>query len=194
MKYLADFREHFSKKVVFTITDAKIFLSQKKISENYLYLLIHNLLKKKEIIKLSRGIYSFRKELLVAGFAFNPFYYGLQEALSLNGIWEQETIPIIITPRKTRTGIRKVLDSNILVRRIDRKMFFGFEFIKYYDFFIPVSLSEKTLIDFAYFNEPISKEVINELKKKIDEKTLKEFLKKCSKRVNLKVSNFLKKN
>jgi len=194
LKYLADFREHFSKKVVFTITDAKIFLSQKKISENYLYLLIHNLLKKKEIIKLSRGIYSFRKELLVAGFAFNPFYYGLQEALSLNGIWEQETIPIIITPRKTRTGIRKVLDSNILVRRIDRKMFFGFEFIKYYDFFIPVSLSEKTLIDFAYFNEPISKEVINELKKKIDEKTLKEFLKKCSKRVNLKVSNFLKKN
>lgn len=55
---------------------------------------------------------------------------GLQDALSIHNLWEQETIPIIIITRKIRQGIRKVLDLNVLIRRIDKKYFFGFDYIK----------------------------------------------------------------
>ncbi|EQD66731.1 transcriptional regulator, partial [mine drainage metagenome] len=79
--------------------------------------------------------------------AFLPFYYGLEDALSLRGFWEQETNPVIITPRKVRNGVRQFDSRNYVVRRIDRKMFFGYTFVNYEEFYIPVSDTEKTLID-----------------------------------------------
>ncbi len=187
MKYIKKVREHFKKKPVFSIKDLRVFLKKKGISKEYSKLLIHNLVKEKEIQRITKGVYSFQKDLMVAGFAFSPFYYGLQDALSLRNLWEQETIPIIVTPRKVRPGIRKIMDSNVLIRRINRKMFFGFESVKHFDLWIPVSDAEKTLIDFTYFNEPLSKEVLKELKKKVDEKKLKKYLKKCPKNTVKKI-------
>lgn len=178
MKYIQDLRKHFKNAVVFSKSDIKIFLKSKKISVKYLELMIHNLLAKHEIKRISRGIYTFRDEIQVVGFAFRPFYYGLQDALSLRNLWEQETNPVVITPRKVRKGLRTFEGRNYLVKTINRRMFFGFEMIKYGDFWIPVSDIEKTLIDFVYFREPLGEDVLGEIKKKIDKNRLKNYLKR----------------
>lgn len=191
MKYVQPVRKHFSKKNVFSIRDLKIFLAKQGISRNYTHLLLHNLMKKKEIHRITRGFYTFKDDLEVVGFAFSPFYYGLQEALSLRNLWEQETNPVIITSRKARTGVRKIMDSNVVIRRINRKMFFGFELIKYGDYWLPVSDVEKTLIDFVYFKEPLPKETLKEIKQKIRKKTLNQYLKKAPKQVKKRVKMLL---
>lgn len=192
MKHIKPLREHFRKMPIFTATDAKLFLG-KKTTKKYVDLLLHNLVKSGELNRISKGTYSFRTEAQLVGFAFQPFYYGLQDALSLRNLWEQETNPIVITARRADPGTRKFLDNNYLVRRIRRDMFFGFENIKYFDLWIPVSTPEKTLIDFVYFREPLAKEALKELSKKINEKTLKEFLKRIPKRIREKVLKLLEK-
>ncbi|MEW6528455.1 MAG: type IV toxin-antitoxin system AbiEi family antitoxin domain-containing protein [Candidatus Micrarchaeota archaeon] len=179
MKYIAKVREHFRRVPVFTISDLKVLFRKIGISKSYLRLLIHNLLAKGEIKKISRGIYSFRSETEVVGFGFRPFYYGLQDALSLHNLWEQETNPVVITPRKVRSGIRNFEGANYVIRRIKREMFFGFTLIKYSDFWIPVSNIEKTVIDFVYFRQQLNIEVLKEIRKKLDWKTLKSYLKRC---------------
>ncbi len=192
MKHVKLLRAQFGKKLVFTARDVKMLLG-KKTSSKYLNLLLHNLVKSGELNRISKGTYTFRSEVQLVGFAFQPFYYGLQDALSLRNLWEQETNAVVITPRRVRKGIRTFLGSNYLVRTIDRKMFFGFELAKYFDIWIPVSTPEKTLIDFVYFREPLSKDALKELKKKINEKILKEFLKRTSKRTRETVLKLLKK-
>lgn len=179
MTLVKELKEYFKAYPTFSIRDIKIFCDKKRVSKQYIFLLIHNLLKRHELKKITRGKYTFQDDIQVVGFAFHPFYYGLQDSLSLRNLWEQETIPIIITPRKVRAGIRKFANGNYLVRRINRNMFFGYETIKYKNFWIPVSDLEKTLIDFIYFKEPISSEVIEEMKTKIDRDKLKSYLKKC---------------
>jgi predicted transcriptional regulator of viral defense system len=62
-----------------------------------------NLIKEKKIHKITNGKYTFQEEIMCVGFAFSPFYYGLQEALSLHNLHEQETNAIIITTNKIKT-------------------------------------------------------------------------------------------
>jgi len=179
MNYVNQVREHFKERQIFSVADLKAFLGKAKINKNYFYLLLHNLMKKKEIHRITKGFYTFQEDITVAGFAFSPFYYGLQEALSIRNLWEQETNPIIITPRKVRSGVREIMDANVIVRRIDRRMFFGFEFIKYSNYWIPVSGIEKTFIDFIYFKEQLPENALKEMKKRIKKKVLIKYLKKC---------------
>ncbi|MDP2973443.1 MAG: hypothetical protein Q8N60_00180, partial [Candidatus Diapherotrites archaeon] len=77
--------------------------------------------------------------------------------------------------------------ANVLVRRINRKMFFGFDLIKYYEHWLPVSDIEKTLVDFFYFKEPLSKETLEEIKQKLEKKKLNQYLKKCSPALGKKI-------
>ncbi|MCX6799515.1 MAG: hypothetical protein NTW59_05480 [Candidatus Diapherotrites archaeon] len=142
-------------------------------------------------MRVARGFYSFQTDPALAGFAFSPFYYGLQEALSLRNLWEQETNPVIITPKKVRPGLRSSMGANIVVRRISRKMFFGFGMVKYYDFWLPVSDPEKTLIDFAYFRERLPEEALREIKKSLDKKKLRGYLKKTPFLTRKKVEKML---
>jgi len=191
MRYIKELREHFKNRVVFTISDLKIFLKPKGISRGYLHLLLHNLISKGEIKRITKGVYTFRDEIEVVGFASEPFYYGLQEALSLKNLWEQETNPVVITPRKVRSGIKNFEGKNYVVKRINRKMFFGFEWFKYEDFWIPVSDAEKTLIDFIYFKESLDMETLKEIKRRLDEKRLRAYLKRSPKWVNKRVIDML---
>jgi predicted transcriptional regulator of viral defense system len=192
MKYVKELRQEFREKPFFTIKDLKVLLGGKRISESYLHVLIHNLLGKGEIHRIARGVYTFREDVQTVGFAFSPFYYGLQDALSFRNLWEQETNPVIVTPRRVRTGTRTFLGRNFVVKRISRKMFFGFEMLKYHDFWVPVSDTEKTLIDFAYFNEPLQKETLEEIKARIRAKVLEQYLKKSPKKTVKKVQKLLK--
>ena len=59
---------------------------------------------------------------------------------------------------------------------MSRELFFGYTYVKYFDFYIPVSDLEKTLIDFVYYNEKIPPELFNELRANANKKILKIYI------------------
>src|SRR3989344_1687032 len=190
IKYINNIRKFFKESPVVDIESLKKFITKK--NKDYIYLLINNLLKKKEIRKITKGFYSIYEDPSLIVFCFKPAYLGLQNALSFHNLWEQETNPVIITTRELRRGIRKVFDRNVLIRRISRKYLFGFEYYKDGDFYFPYSDIEKTFIDMIYFRQPLDKEVVLEFKKKMDKKKLKLYLKKYPKKFIKKIDNILK--
>lgn len=192
MTYINRLRKHYKNEYTFSKQDVKRLFYKDNISNGYLDLLLHNLVKTGELKRITKGKYTFREDIMLSGFSFSPFYYALQEALSLRNLHEQETNPVIITTKKIKSGIRAVSGNNIVLRRISSKYFFGFDMIKYYDIEIPVSDLEKTLIDFIYYKEPLSKETKEEILKKINKQKLKEYLERYPKRFKQKALLFLK--
>lgn len=152
-----------------------------RIKGGYAYIFLKNLVKQGKIKKLIKGFYAADDDPGLAVFCFKPSYLGLQDALSVRNLWEQETIPVIITTRKVRQGVRKIGGHNILIHRISPKYFFGFEFVKHGNFYFPVSDIEKTLIDLIYFNQNIDRQLLRQLKKKINLKKFHSYLKKYPK-------------
>jgi predicted transcriptional regulator of viral defense system len=159
---------------------------------NYAKLLVYNLIKSGKIYKLGKGIYTKYPETSLAVFAFKPGYLGLQSALSFFGIWEQETIPVVLTGKKVRRGIRNIMGSNILIRNIDKRYLFGFDLQKEGSFYLPYSDLEKTFIDMVVFNQKMSDEVVKNIKRKINKNKLKKYLKKYSKNIQKRVEKRLK--
>ena len=180
MKYIRYVREHFSDPgfPVVKLSDLRTALKTKKIGDAYLKRLVNYLMNSGELKRITKGTYTLHDEMTVVGFAFQPFYYGLENALTIRKLWEQGTNPIVITPKKARTGIRKFGGSNYVVQRIGKKLFFGYELIKYYDFWIPVSDPEKTLLDFVYFKHYLRADVSKKLKCMIQKKKLTAYLKR----------------
>jgi len=191
MKYVKEFRAFFSKQPAFSTKDAFIFLKRKGINKGYFYFMLHHMLSRGELKRISRSYYTFHSDVSIVGFAFKPFYYGLYDALSIHNLWEQETNPVVITVRRIRTGLREFAGRNYVVRRIASDMFFGYEYTKYSGFWIPVSSIEKTLIDFIYFREPISAELAKIFKAKIDRKKLSELAHKINTRKRKRILNRL---
>ncbi len=180
MKYIEYVRKNFSDAgfPVVKLIEIKTALKSKGISDAYLKRIVNYMMHRGELKKITRGVYTLHDDITVVGFAFQPFYYGLENALTIRKLWEQGTNPIIITPRKVRSGVRKFSDSNYVVQRVDDSLFFGYELVKYYDFWIPVSDLEKTLIDFFYFRHYLREDVLKELKRKISEEKLNGYLKR----------------
>jgi hypothetical protein len=176
MKYLKEFRSYFKSKPAFTAREAKLFFLNRKDSSDYYKLVIHNMLSRKEIFRITKGTYTFQGEAQMVGFGFVPFYYGLEDALSLRNLWEQETNSVVITPRKVRAGMRKFEGRNFVVRRIDRKMFFGYTFVAYGDFYIPVSDIEKTFIDFVYYKINLPSELMFTILSKSSKRIMRQYL------------------
>ncbi len=162
-----------------------------KSKSNYAKLMVSNLLKKGRIHRVGKGYYSEHNESSLAVFAFQPAYLGLQSALSHFGLWEQETIPIILTTKKVRRGIRQVLRTNILVRNINGKYFFGVELVREGSFYLPYSDLEKTLIDFIVFNEKIDDSILKALVKRVDRNKLKKYLQKYPEKIKERVERVL---
>ncbi|MEM2989455.1 MAG: hypothetical protein QXU06_06065 [Candidatus Bathyarchaeia archaeon] len=142
----------------------------------YSGLILHKLARRGEVNRVVKGWYSIHDDPIVSVFCFRPAYIGMQEALSLRGIWEQETNVVILTTRRVRVGVRDILGSNVVLHRLDKKYFFGFELLRYDRFFIPVSDLEKTLIDLVYFNEVPGRDVLREIEKGLDRRRLGEYL------------------
>jgi len=170
--YLNKIREFLKTTPIFRAKDIELIVKNK----NYSYVILHNLLKKGEIKRVKKGWYSIYEDPIVSVFCFKPAYIGLQEALSFHELWEQETNVILVTTRKVRIGIRKIFDNNVILHRIKQKYFFGYDYLKYENFFIPISDIEKTLIDLVYFNEIPDKKVLKEIKKKVNKGKLKAYL------------------
>ncbi len=176
VKYLREFRTHFEKRAYFTSAEAARFMRSLGAADDYPALMLYNLERRGELNRLKKGYYSFREDIDSVGFVFEPFYYGLQEALSIHGLWEQETNPVIMTTRRVRTGLRVFLGRNVVVHHINRKMFFGYEPARVGSTFVPVSDIEKTLIDFAYFRMQVPEPAMEKIRKRLDRKRLQQYL------------------
>jgi len=190
-KYQKQVLELFKKSPVVSFDSIERIIKEKKNVKQYAKQLVRNLLLREKIKKIAKGYYSIYEDPLLNTFCFQPSYLGLQDALSFHNLWEQETIPIIITSKKLRQGIRKTNLGNILIRRIDKKYLFGIQYEKQGNFYVPYSDIEKTLIDLVYFNEKINKDVLNNILKLIDKKRLNTYLKKYPKRFQEKTKKFL---
>jgi len=186
--YLNKVEELFEKSPVVDFKSIERIVGKSKNS-NYAKLLVSNLLKKLKIKKIGKGVYTRYNEISLAVFSFKPAYLGLQSALSHYGIWEQETIPVIITTKKVRRGIRCLMDSNILIRNIDKNHFFGIEYLREGNFYLPYSDLEKTFIDMVVFNQKIDSGVLKKIKSKIDKQKLLRYLKRYSLKVKNRVLN-----
>lgn len=191
IKYLKHIKEFIGKKPVVSINEIKTithFLTQRfELNEEYIYLLLHNLIKKGELRKIARGWYSKYDDPMYSVLCFKPSYLGLEQALSIHNLWEQESNVVVITSKKIRPGVRKVLDSNIIIHRIETRYLFGVEFIKYGEFYLPVSDIEKTLIDLIYFKRKLDKDIIKEFKKRVDGAKLNDYLKRYPSRIGKQV-------
>ena len=190
-KYLKQIESLFSKSPVVNYASIDRIIKNKKKVNGYAKRLINEMLKKEKIKRLAKGYYTKLDNVSLAIFCFQPAYFGLQDALSFHDLWEQETIPVIITTRKIRQGTRKVLGSNVFIRRIKRKYFFGIEYQQEGKIAVPYSDVEKTFIDMVYFKENLNKETINELKKRLDKKRLNLYLKRYPVRIKNKILDFL---
>lgn len=190
-KYIDDINKLFEKSPVIDFSSIQRIVNDKKNVKQYTRHLIRNLLLKNKINRISRGFYTKYNDPSLLLFCFKNAYLGLQDSLSFHNLWEQETIPVIITSDKVRTGIRKVFESNVLVRRINSKYFFGFKYFKCGRFYFPYSDIEKTFIDMIYFNENVEEDVLKEIKKTIDNKKLKKYLKNYPKIFREKVIRVL---
>ncbi len=179
IKYINEIRKFFIESPVVSINSLKKFIVKK--DKRYIYLLINNLLKNGEIKKITRGFYTIHDDPSLLVFCLKPSYLGLQDALSIHNLWEQETNPVIISVKRVRQGTRKIFGNNAVVRRISTKYFFGFEYKKDGDFYFPVSDIEKTFIDMVYYRQHIDKELLKEFKKRIDKKKLFLYLKRYNK-------------
>ncbi len=168
----------FEKSPVVNFSSIKKIIRSNKKKSNYAGVLISNLLKKGKIKKIGKGIYTKNNEISLGVFAFAPSYLGLQSAVSYWGLWEQETIPIILTTKNVRRGIRKIMGANVLVRKINKKYFFGFNLEKEENFYLPYSDIEKTFIDLVVFKEKLSSQIIEKFKENINHKKLLNYLKK----------------
>ena len=142
----------------------------------YALVMLHNLASRGELNRITRGWYSVHRDPVVGVFALRPAYVGLQEALSLRKLWEQETNVVIVTCGKAKPGVREVMGQNVIVHRISPRYFFGFDYLPYGGFYLPVSDVEKTLLDLVYFGESPGTDILNEFTQKADPAVLREYL------------------
>jgi len=187
-KHLERIRDLFDKSPIvdFKSIERIVRFKRKNFKSNYAKLIVHNLLKSGEIKKISKGCYTQYNDNSLISLCF-PSYLGLQSALSFYGLWEQETIPTIVTPQKIRVGIRNVLGGNVLIRRINNKFMFGINYLEEGGFYLPYSDLEKTFIDMFLFRQKINENVLKEFKKRMDKEKLKKYLKIYTKKFREKV-------
>jgi len=179
-KYLDEIEDILRKSPVVNLSSITRMMRSKKKIKQYQKHVLRNKLRKGKIKRLTKGCYTMHDNPSLAVFCFKPSYLGLQDALSLHELWEQETIPVILTAATVRQGIRDVLGTNVLIRRIDRKYLFGFDYYKQGETYLPYSDIEKTFIDMVYFKQPISSEAMKNIAKRIDAGKLKLYLRTYS--------------
>ncbi len=182
-KYQKEIERLFKKSPVVTYKSVERIVKDKKDVKQYTKQLIRNLLKKGKIKRITKGHYTIQEDSSLVVFSFKPAYLGLQDALSFHNLWEQETIPVIITTRKVVPGIRKIMGSNVLVRRIKDRYFFGFDYVYSNGIYLPYSDLEKTFIDMVYYKEKLNNETIRNILEKINKKKLRSYLMHYPKRI-----------
>ena len=187
-------RENFSKEEfpVFGVNEIKSWLVANQGHPAYAHIILHNLESSGEIYRITRGFYTFHEDAHVVGFAFKPFYYGLEDALYMHNIIEQGSNPVVVTTRKVRNGLRNFAGRNYVIHRIENRHFFGFELVGQGKTWLPVSDLEKTFIDLVYFRHYAHDEAMVKLLKTVDRKKVRKYLDNYDKRFANKVMCLLK--
>lgn len=162
-----------------------------KISENYARKLLFSLSKKKAIYRIAKGTYVLvSPDMIAKKFVRDVFqmvdqllkkyYVAYLSAAYLHGAAEQIpfTVQIITTKQKKRMKIR-----NTKITFHQTRYFFGFERIKYGNYYINVSDKEKTIIDCLMRQELCGsldevKNIISSLIKDINQDKLLVYVKK----------------
>lgn len=186
-KYQKQIEGLLKKSPVVSYNSIKRVVNNKKKASQYSKQLVRNLILNGKLKTIAKGFYTIHDDPSLVVFCLNPSYLGLQDSLSQNSLWEQETIPVVITSRKVRQGLRKINGSNVLIRTIKKEYVFGIDYKKSGSFYLPYSDIEKTLIDMVYFKQKMSKEVLSSIKKKINKRKLSLYLKKYPKKMRLRV-------
>lgn len=86
------------------------------------------------------------------------------------------------------------MGTNVLVKGVNKKYFFGFGYFSQNNIYYPYSDVEKTFIDMVYFKEKMSEEVIKNITEKLNIKKLKGYLKDYPKRTQKTVLKQIFKN
>src|SRR3989344_3199613 len=186
-KYGEEIEHLFKKSPVITFNSIERIIKNKKKKSQYAKQCIRNLIKTGKIKKITKGHYTHHDDPSLAVFCLTPAYLGLQDAVSFHGLWEQETIPVIVTSQRVRQGIRIIMGMNVMVRRIDKKYVFGFEYYEQNGVYYPYSDIEKTFIDMVYFRQPIDTETMENFREKMDRGKLKKYLARYPKRMRERI-------
>ena len=171
-----------------------------RVGRGYAKILIHNLRKRKKIIELAKGWYSFKKSPYLIIIPLGEAYIGLGTAAFIHGAWGQiPNIDVLTTraPTKIKVGERIVAGRKVMVRKIDKKMYFGYE-AKYMEDardWIRISDPEKTMIDLIYYNYPFLDEISPGLMKMIKKEKLMGYVKRIknvrgSKKIEKRIASF----
>ncbi len=184
--------EYFGTFPAFTTKDVKLFLRKNGAGSSYYKIFMHNMVKSGKVFPIMRGHYTLYNDPMMAGFAFSPFYYGMETALTYYKLWDYMTPISIVTTNRIKAGSIELLGRNATVRRIQKNKFFGYAMVQYGNsVYIPMADIEKTLIDSVYFRARFSKAVYAAIKKKIDMKKLEAYLKRYSAIVKRQVEGIL---
>jgi predicted transcriptional regulator of viral defense system len=196
MTIVKEITRHFGDYPVFTHRDVKLYLEGKRISTRGLSRLISYMKSNGTLYTIKNGAYTLSRDVMNAGFAYSPFYYGLLSALTARELWTQNSRPEIITLRKVRSSKVNIFgnkDDIIFVHHVPVKYFFGFDIINYGRLKIPVSDPEKTLIDLFYYKVKLPIQNYSGLLMAINRKKLMEYLKRYDKRTATSVLKFIKR-
>ena len=193
-KYIKEILELFKKSPIVSMSSIKIIIRNKnRKAGEYVKQLVRNLVLKGKIRRLTKGFYTMYDDPSLIVFCFKPAYLGLYDALSFHNLWEQETIPVVITSKKVRQGLRNIFGTNVLIKRIKKEYLFGFDYYKQGNFYLPYSDIEKTLIDIVYFRMNINKDVLKMISKKINIRKLRLYLRNYPENIRRKVFGLIKK-
>ncbi|MFI5412843.1 MAG: hypothetical protein ACHQX1_03040 [Candidatus Micrarchaeales archaeon] len=192
MKYTKQFLKYFEKFPAFTVKDVKLFLRKNRADKSYYKIFLHNMIKSRRVFIIRRGSYTLHDDPMIAGFAFTPFYYGMETSLTHYKLWDYVTPISIITTNRIRKGSIELLGRNASIRKVQRDKFFGYSMIQYKDTYIPMADIEKTLIDSVYFHARFSKQVYAAMAKKINRRKLNNYLKHYSEIIKKQINNLLR--
>ncbi len=195
MTIVREIADHFGSYPVFTYRDAELYLSGKGYKPRNLVRLLAYMKGIGKLHEVRKGAYTLSNDTMVAGFAYSPFYYGLLSALTIRGLWTQNSKPEIITVRKVRRSKVQVFGGRdtVFLHHIPAKYFFGFDILDYGKLRLPVADPEKTLIDLFYYKTKLAMQNYSGLLKAISMKKLQEYLKAYDRRTAEVVKRFAKK-
>jgi len=185
----------FSDYPVFTYRDVRLYLGP-AYSPGNLARILSYMKSSGAIYSPRKGVYTFRNDDMVSGFAYSPFYYGLLSALHIRELWTQSSRPEIITMKKVRTSKTHVFGSaerTIFVHHIPARYFFGFDILTYGKMKLPVSDPEKTLIDLFYYKVRLPIQDYGGLLKAVRMKKLSTYLKVYDNHTSVAVLAFARK-
>lgn len=192
MKYAKQFLKYFEKFPTFTVKDVKLFLRKNGADKSYYKIFLHNMIKSKRVFTIKRGHYTVYDDPMIAGFAFSPFYYGMETSLTHYKLWDYMTPISIITTNRIRKCNIELFGRNASVRKVQRNKFFGYSMVQYGDMYIPMADVEKTLIDSVYFHARFSKQVYIAMAKKINRRKLDNYLKHYTEIIKSQVNSLIR--